>query len=478
MNEEEQAKLAAYIAEAFHDDPAGYSEHVIGIKLDPWQVEVAESVRDNRRTAVRACHGPGKTFLAAVIEKWWMATRGYPRVRSTANTEKQIMSILWSELAKVHRMSKDKDLYEWTKTGYFLKSAPDVHWAQAIAWSENNSEAFAGLHAPNVLYVFDESSAIADIIFEVAQGAMTHPDARWLIMGNPTRNTGKFHECFGRNKWKPGDTDTSLWHTFTVSAFDSPRVSPEYIAEVEREYGKDSDPYRVRVLGLPPQQEDQQFIPVGLFETALHKNVASLPHEPRILGIDPSRFGDDSTPFVERKGRNAKLLARLRGQDTMQIVGKAIELMNAAADSGEPYDYICIDEIGIGAGVVDRLREQKYEVLGVNVAESPRRDDCKNLRAELWWRTKDWLKEGHVTEEFRDDLVGPSYSYDSNGRLVIERKEDLKKRGLASPDVADALGLTFYPLNPIKKQMRKPKPKPTNLSGWQAKLNGSRSPNA
>jgi hypothetical protein len=454
VNEQEQVKLAAYIAETFHDDPAGYSEHVIGVKLDPWQIVTMESVRDNRRTSVRACHGPGKTFVAAVIIKWWMATRGYPRVRSTANTEKQIMSILWSELAKVHRMSKDRELYEWTKTGYFLKSAPEVHWAQALAWSENNSEAFAGLHAPNTLYVFDESSAVVDIIWEVATGAMTHPDSRWLVMGNPTRNTGKFHECFGKNKWQEGDTDSSLWHCQTISAFDSPRVSPEYISEIEREYGKDSDPYRVRVLGLPPMQESQQFIPVDLFETALHKNVISLPHEPRILMVDPARFGDDRTAIGERKGRNANVLKIRRGQDTMLTVGDVIDCMNTARREGESYDYVLVDEIGIGAGIVDRLREQNIDVIGVNVSERPRRDDCKNLTAELWLLMKEWLKEGHISEEFRDDLIGRQYSFDSSGRLVMERKEDMKKRGLSSPDLADMLALSFYPMNPIKKTQR------------------------
>lgn len=459
----EELKLAAYIAKTFHGDPVSYCKYIIGIDPDPWQCETMESVRDNRRTAVRACHGPGKTFVAAVIIKWWMATRGYPRVRSTANTEKQIMSILWSELAKIHRISKDRDLYEWTKTGYFLKAAPEVHWAQALAWSENNSEAFAGLHAPNTLYVFDESSAIVDVIWEVATGAMTHPDSRWLVMGNPTRNKGKFFECFGKNKWNEGDQDSSLWHCQTISAADSPRVSDEYVAEVEREYGKDSDPYRVRVLGLPPIQESQQFIPVDLVDSAIHRNVQSLSHEPRILWCDPARFGDDSTAIGERKGRNAKLLKRLYGQDTMKIVGQLIHYINTERTDGEAYDYVVIDEIGIGSGIVDRMREQGFDAIGVNVAEKSRREDCKNLRAELWYLTKEWLKEGHISEEFRDDLIGPQYSFDSNGRLVLERKEDMKKRGLKSPDVADGLSLSFYPQNPIKVQQRvvqKQKPVP------------------
>lgn len=450
VQSEEQAKIAGYIAGEFCDDPAGYAKAVLGMPPDPWQVDVMESVRDNRRTAVGACHGPGKSWLAAAIIKWWMATRPYPRIRATANTERQIMSILWKELAKVHRLAKDHDLYDLNKTSFALKEMPDLWWAQAIAWSENNPEAFAGLHEENVLYIFDEASSIPDIIWETAQGAMTHPNARWLVLGNRTRNTGRFNECFGKNKWQHGDTDTSLWHAYTVSAFDSPRVSKEYIEEIRREYGEGSDPWRVRVLGLPPMQEQQQFIPLDLLEKALHMNVSSLPHEPRILGVDVARFGDDRSVLVERKGRNAKVVKVLRGQDTMAVTGAVMDTLNGAKD--DPYDYVCVDVIGVGSGVVDRLNEQNIDVIAVNVGEKPRMEDCKNLRAELWKRCKEWLKEGHVTEDFRDDLIGPQYSYDSSGRLVIERKEDMKKRGLASSDIADALCLTFFPLNPIRRR--------------------------
>lgn len=466
MNDADQTKLAAYIAEKFHDDPVGYCRGVLGFSPDAWQGEVLGSIQHRRRTAVRSGHGVGKTRLAAAVIHWFMATRGYPRIRCTANTEKQIMSVLWTELAKVNREAKNKDLFTWSRTRFFLNAAPEVHWAEAVAWSEENSEAFAGIHEENVLYIFDEASAIPDVIWEVSQGAMTSGGARWLVLGNPTRNTGKFHECFGSNSWKPGDTDTSRWHAFTVSCFDANPTRgdmPTYIAEIEREYGKDSDPYRVRVLGLPPLQESQQFIPVDLFETALFKSVVSLPHEPRILICDPARFGDDRTAIGERKGRNAQVLKVRRGQDTMLTVGDLIACMNEAKRDGDAYDFILVDEIGIGAGIVDRLREQGYDVIGVNVSESPRRDDCKNLTAELWLLMKEWLKEGHVSEEFREDLIGRQYSFDSSGRLVMERKEDMKKRGLNSPDLADMLALSFYPLNPIKKSAARPKPRRPSL---------------
>jgi hypothetical protein len=460
MKQEET--MTAYVARRFRNDPVGYCIGVLGFQPDPWQCDVLHSLVDNRRTAVRSGHGVGKTRLAAAAIHWFMATRGFPRIRCTANTEKQVMSVLWSELATINREAKNKEMFDPSRTSFRLKSDPDTHFAEAIAWSSEKSEAFAGIHAENVLYIFDEASAIDNVIWEVSQGAMTSQGARWLVQGNPTRNTGKFHDCFGINKWSEGN-DTSLWHTFTVSSIDSPRVDKSYIEEVKREYGEQSDMYRVRVLGLPPMQESQQFISEELFNEALNRTVVTLPHEPKILGIDPARFGDDSTPFVERRGRQAKLLKVLHGQDTMQITGQAIDFINEAAKKKDPYDYICVDEIGIGSGVVDRLKEQQYKVIGVNVSTKPRDEKYKNLTSELWALMKEWMKEGNISEEFRDDMIGRQYGFDSSGKLVLERKEDMKKRGLGSPDNADALAITFYPLNPIKPTMMMQKKKPLTL---------------
>lgn len=443
MKPEDQAKLAEYIAKEYFDDPNGYFRAVLQVNPDPWQEEVNNSVRDNRRTAVGACHGPGKTFNAAGIIHWWMATRPYPRVRCTANTEKQIMSVLWSELAKVHRRAINKDMFQWTKTGFVLKSAPEIWWAQAIAWSENNSEAFAGIHEKYVLYIFDEASAIPDIIWEVSQGAMTNPHARWLVLGNRTRNKGRFHECFGKNKRRDNEEDTSKWNAFTVSAFDSPRVSQDYINEIEREYGKDSDPYRVRVLGLPPTREDQQFIPIDLFEKALHTPPVVYPSDMRILSCDPARFGDDRTVIGFRKGNSAGVIKSTRGQDIMKTAGDMFHEIARAKEAGEEYDSVVVDVVGIGAGIVDRLREQGVKVIEVNFGSKPMDGKCKNLGSELWKRMREWLETGSVTEEFRDDLIGRQYYFDSSDRLVMERKEDMKRRGLASPDIADMLAMTF-----------------------------------
>lgn len=466
MNDQDKSELAGYIAEKYYDDPVGYCKDILCYVPDEWQGNVLSSVNKHRRTAVRSGHGVGKTRLAASSIHWFMATRSYPRIRATANTEKQIMSVLWAELATVNRAARNRELFDYQKTSFRLMDAPETHFAEAIAWSKEKSEAFAGIHAKNVLYVYDEASAIDDLIWEVSQGAMTEEGGRWLALGNPTRNNGKFNDCFGINAWQESDVDTSKWHSYTISCYDSPRVSEEYINEIVREYGKGSDPFRVRVLGLPPLQESQQFISLELFDKSLHNMGGFAEHNPKILGIDVARFGDDNSVGWERRGNSTRRIFKLNGQDTMKITGQVLHAINEAKK--EPYDVICIDDVGVGGGVVDRLREQGISVVGVNAGMASRRKDCKNMRAELWKTGKEWMEKGKVEEELRNDLTGIQYYYDSGDRLVMERKVDMKKRGLASPDDADAFLLTFYPQNAISKKkriQRKPKPSPIRRSG-------------
>jgi len=468
VNPADVAEVSAFIAKEFRDDPARYCRAVLRFTPDEWQEKVLDSIKQHRRVAIRSGHGVGKTRLAASVIHWFIATRANPQIVVTANTQSQLKDKSWRELAKINENAVNKDAFEITATRFSMKGS-DTWFASAVPHREEKPEAFAGTHEENVLMVFDEASAIPEIIWETSAGAMTTKGARWLVLGNPTRNTGKFHECFGLNKWQEGDSkDSGKWHTFTVSCLDVPRVDRSYITEIEREYGRTSDPYRVRVLGLPPQQEEQQFISAELYEKALYNKVQTFPHEPKTLGVDVARFGNDRSVLVERKGKEMRLIKMLRGQDTMQIVGQVINAIEQADYEGEPYTFVCVDVIGIGAGVLDRLKEQKIDVIGVNVSEKPRMEDCKNMRAELWKRYKQWLNEGSLTEEFREDTIGIYYSFDSNGKLVMERKEDMKRRGLASPDIADAACMTFYPLLTEKPSQKKKKRRAS--TGWQKQV--------
>jgi len=475
MNAQEQSKLAAYIVENYYDDPVGYCKDILQFIPSPWQEGALESLRDNRRTSIRSGHGVGKTKLAAAAVHWFMATRGYPRIRATANTEKQIMSVLWAELATVNREARNKELFDYSRTSFRLKDAPETHFAEAIAWSKEKPEAFAGIHAENVLYIYDEASGIDAAIWEVSQGAMTGKGARWLSLGNPTRNTGKFYECFGKNKWM-GDNDTSRWHAFTVSCLDCPHVSKEYVDEIEREYGKDSDQYRVRVLGLPPLQETDQFISQADFDEASHRAFDRTLTMPRILGVDVAAFGDDRCAYFDRQGNFGELAGVRQGQDTMATVGDVVNLIKQSTQN--PYNFVCVDVIGIGRGVYDRLVELQKDstlpptvkIVPVNVSETSfEAKKYTNKRAELWDKYKEWLKFARVDPKLMEDSCGIMYDFDSSGRLRMERKKDLKKRGLPSCDLADAVCMTFAVGNgtraSIEKPVRKPIPPPRYLSG-------------
>lgn len=452
-------KTIEFIVKNFQNDPVGYFKHVLRIEPDFWQSQVLESVRDNRRTAVRSGHGVGKTLLSAGIIHWFIATRPYPQIVCTANTQTQLKTKLWRELSKVNTRALNKELFEWTATQFFLKDSPSNWFAAAIPWSEQNPEAFAGTHEEHVLMVFDEASAIPPPIWDTASGAMSTPGARWLVLGNPTRNTGKFFECFHKNSWQPGDTeDMGRWHGYTISCIDSPRVERSYIEEQKREYGEGSDFYRVRVLGLPPIQEASQFISGDLFDDAVLREIGQNKSLPRILGVDVARFGDDKTALVEKWGLTMKVVAVRRGQDTMATVGDIVDILRRAIqEEKRAYDYVVVDDIGVGGGVTDRLRELGVRVLPCNVgttAHHPER--YRRLRDELWDRYRQWIAQGKVSPELKEDTCSVLCSFDSTGKLCIEKKSDLKKRGLNSPDLADAACLTFAaPQGNLDKLKRK-----------------------
>ncbi len=469
MNDKEQIKLATHIIDQFYDDPAGYCVEILGYIPDDWARKVLESVRDNPLTAVRSGNGVGKTRLDASIIHWFLATRPHPQIDATAGRFTQLKDRLWRELAKINEKAVNREMFEWTQTSFYLKAKPELWKANAVPWSKNNPEAFAGAHEDHVLTVFDEASAIDDVIWEVKLGSMTTGGARWLSTGNPTRNKGKFAECFKKGK-RDDSMRTGLgWNCFTVSSFDSPRVSKLFIDQVIQEYGKDSDYYRVHVDGLPPRQEDLQFISDELFESAVNRVNLDSVQAPRLLGVDVARTGGDRTVIVERRGMHLKKLLVRHGQDTMATVGDIVHLANEAREKGDQYDYILVDVIGIGAGVVDRLKEQNYKVIGVNSATEPtNKTKYRNLRAELWDGYKKWLSEGTIEEDFREDSCGIQYCYDSAGRLVMEKKDDMKSRDLHSPDMADAAVLTFFIQNAIRPTAVSIRPKTTvSGAGWR-----------
>lgn len=474
-------------------DPLGYVlwnwgwDFDAGEGPDEWQVDVlndigeamrqaatgeygnAEDRMASVRIAVASGHGIGKSALISWILKWFSATRPHPQIVTTANTKNQLETKTWRELAKWNKRARDGHLFNWTATRFSRKGHSETWFAAAIPWTKERSEAFAGTHEAHVLFLFDEASIIDDIIWEVAEGAMTTPGTLWIAFGNPTQNTGRFRECFGKFRHR--------WKTRQIDSRSAKMVNQAQVQQWIEDYGEDSDFVRVRVKGQFPRASVAQFIPVDLVEES--QRVSYDPPRdhvwswaPVIIGVDVARYGDDKSVIYVRQGLQTRAIKRFLKLDTMQLADFVVEAIKERNPRA-----VNVDVVGIGAGVVDRLRQLGFGqiVYEVNAGASPK-DPLKyyNKRAEIWGALRDWLKAGGSIPaddiELYDDLIGPQYGFDAKGRIQIEKKDDMKKRGLASPDAADALGCTFSTTLAIDETK---KPKTQAEADWEIVLSGA-----
>jgi len=420
---------------------------------DAWQRDVLEDIGrrlrdggalgDAIREAVASGHGIGKSALVAWIILWALATCPDTKGVVTANTEAQLRTKTWAELAKWHRLSIVRDWFELTATALISRMpGHDKTWrVDQVPWSERNTEAFAGLHnkGRRVLLVFDEASAIPDVIWEVSEGALTDSDTEivWCAFGNPTRNTGRFRECFGRFRHR--------WTTRQIDSRTAAMTNKAQLSAWVEDYGEDSDFVRVRVRGVFPRAGSNQFIPSDMVAAARGRELRPDQYSmmPRVLSVDVARFGEDQTVITRRQGLQCFPQQKLRGVDTMTLAGIVAQVCH----EWQP-DEVFIDGVGVGAGVVDRLRQLGFYVTDAQ-AGARALDPAKfaNRRAEMWGKMRDWLEQGGSIPddpELEADLTGLEYSFAASGALQLEKKEDMKKRGLASPDCADSLAIGFY----------------------------------
>lgn len=390
------------------------------------------------RAAVASGHGAGKTALVSWLILWAMSTRPHLAGAVTANTGAQLADKTWRELALWHKRAVNAHWFRWTSARFCQADHPETWFVSAVPWSRERPEAFAGLHAEHTLLIFDEASAIDDAIWETAEGSLTTPGAVWLAFGNPTRNSGRFFECFHRFRHR--------WLTRRVDSREARMAHAEQLQQWIEDYGEDSDFVRVRVRGLFPRSGGNQLVAAGLVEAAVARKlpVGEYAGAPKVLGVDVARFGDDKSSLIRRQGLLASGPRSFHGLDLMTFAGIVAEEI----DRWRP-DAVYVDQGGMGAGVVDRLRQLgKRRVYGVDfggTAEAP--ETYHNKRAEMWCRMRDWLRQGALppdSPELLGDLTGPEYGFSGDkGRIILEKKQDMKKRGLASPDCGDALALTF-----------------------------------
>lgn len=419
--------------------------------LEKWQKEICDRLRKHMlsgttetfRHATASGHGIGKSAFVSMIIVYFMVCWPGVAGRATANTAQQLKSTTWREVAKWWELCIFKHWFEKTATQFYSKDNPETWRIDAVAWSAENTIAFQGVHGDPVVIIFDEASGIDDQVWEVVEGALNEKNAFWLVFGNPNRNSGMFYNCF-----KP-DSD---WLTMSVDSREVSWTKPSYGASILKNYGEDA--YKIRVLGQFPDTDMSQFIPGHYVRGAYERGMFQWdeerinPHIPLVIGVDVSRMGKDETVILLRRGNHIVGIDRRRGLDlweTTHVVAAYLERHKPVA--------VNIDVVSVGAGVVDNLNGMGYrgKVFGVNGGWRPSQPDkFFNLRAETWARARDWIMSSGVLTESDPDVQrmidqasAVLFGHNDKGQLKLERKEELIKREGWSPDIFDALALTF-----------------------------------
>ena len=444
----------------YEDDPAAFFEDILEITPDPWQAEVLEDISKYPRVSVKSGQGVGKTALEAGLVLWFLTFRPYSRVVATAPTRQQLYDVLWAEIDKWRSDCLLKDYIKWTKTKVYI-DGEESRWF-ATAKTATKPENMQGFHEDHMLFIVDEASGIDDRIMEAILGTLTGTDNHLLLCGNPTKTSGTFYDSHTR--------DAELYRRHTVSSMDSSRTNRENMESMIKKYGWDSNVVRVRIRGEFPSQEDDTFISSEainqctdrLYELPEGKGMPFV-----IIGCDVARFGDDETIIYRNFKGRCKLVRHRRGQDLMATVGDLVREYKRIREEFPEYTgkvFVNIDDTGLGGGVTDRLREVKQEqklnklyVIPINAAEKIETDTAagkesaehyNNLTTDMWANMKELLEHREIVIPDDGETVAQlscrKYRMASNGKLELEPKKEMKKRGLDSPDRADALALSLY----------------------------------
>ena len=418
---------------------------------DDWQIDILETIgrklKDGAglneiiRVAVTSGHGIGKSALVSWLILWALATFDDCKGVITANTDTQLKTKTGAELSKWYRRCICRHWFNSTATAIFSnEKGHDKTWRiDLIPWSKDNTESFAGLHnkGKRILIIFDEASAIDDAIWEVTEGALTDSDTEiiWCVFGNPTRNTGRFRECFRKFRHR--------WETRQIDSRTTRMANKKQLQEWVDDYGEDSDFVKVRVRGIFPNTSAKQFIPTEYVDAAFGRHLKREQHEfaPKIISCDPAWSGDDKLIIAMRQGLHFRILRKIPKNDNDMLIASII----AQYEDEHEADAVFIDG-GFGTGIISAGRTIGRNWQIVWFSEKPIDEGCLNKRAEMWLAVRNWLRDGGSIpedQELYDDLIGPEIVPRNDGKIQLESKEDMKRRGLPSPNCGDVLALTF-----------------------------------
>ena len=475
----------------FRANPNKFAKHVLGV--EPWgkQRDILSAIAHNRKVAVRSCNGAGKTFTAAVAVLWWLMSYDNAIVITTAPSERQVKELLWREIRQLYMPRRDTIGGKLTRTRLDFASN-----RYAYGFSTNTEDRFQGFHSGNILVIVDEASGVDEFIYYAISGILTTQNAKLLLIGNPHGLAGTFYDAFHKNR--------KGYHTVHISAFDTPAfteagITAENIADLEypdpapvipadahvipadagtqgktnhansriplglstplwalstfNEYGPQSSVFQTRVLGDFPSQANDTLIALRDIESAVKRPHVVQPDDKPIVGLDIARFGDDKTVIIVRHGMRVLHIEELRKSDLVNTTGRVITV----ADEFK-VRHVMIDEVGIGAGVLDTLKQdKKFITTGINGGS--RSDDPNkygNLRAQIFDGLRQRFADGQISipndPELISQLASLTYRYNARGQLLLESKEIIKGHGRQSPDKADALAYAFAEHRATKRE--------------------------
>jgi hypothetical protein len=418
-----------------------------------------------KRISVRSGHGIGKSTILSWIVLWYLICFKESQIPCTAPTSEQMNDVLWKEIAKwLQKMPPAlKKQYEWTNTHIRMTVSPATWFARARTARKESPEALAGMHGDNVMLLVDEASGVADEIYQVAEGALTSKNVLVLLISNPTRTDGYFYETHHKDK--------DAWQLLNFSSLDSPIVDIEYVQRIIQKYGDNTDEYRIRVLGEFPDagaMDDGGYVPLLLTDD-LHQTEDGTMTSTRVLGIDPGGEGSDASAWVLRDNFKAKVVAIEKISSPKSIAQKTLTLMDYYKVLP---DNVFIDNFGVGANVAKEiaLSQQHLSVQSRNVGEKAQDPSIYiNSRAESYIRLKNWLRAGGelVNNKAWDELTTIKFRRELSGKMKIMSKREMRTRGIKSPNVADALMLTFLRKNIVENHYE---PRPyvpnNNITGY------------
>jgi hypothetical protein len=433
----------------YFSNPKLFVQEIVGIPeedIEPEQHQILDAVANEPMVAVKSGHGIGKTATLSWVILWFIMTRPNARIPCTAPTQHQLYDILWAEVSKwIGKCKIAQQILQWTATKVYVKGKEKTWFA--VARASNKPENLAGFHEDHILFIVEEASGVPQPIMEVVEAALTNEGAKMLMVGNPTLLSGTFYNAFHK--------DRNIYKTLTFNAENSRRVSELFLKRMAR-YGKDSNVYRVRVKGEFPKGQPDTLITLEQAEQAVGRKVE--PWNKHAMGVDPARYGDDESVIYSREGNRILPAQAFHGINTTQLTGMVLKRAREVYKVYKEPLHIKVDDTGVGAGVTDQLEEaqsqekvkplerKEFNIKVIPIVNNgkPNSSEYADRGTEMWGTMRDALDELSLPAD-DDDLIAQmatrKYKVQPDGKLKLERKDDMKKRNLPSPDRADALAL-------------------------------------